>query len=65
MCFIDAFNMRQENIKDDYLHYRRSKTGASMQVKITPEMVRIIRMYRQKKTDGKYSLPSSRRSIGV
>lgn len=48
MCFIDAFNMRQENIKDDYLHYRRSKTGASLQVKITPEMVRIIRMYRQK-----------------
>ena len=40
--------MRQENIKDDYLHYRRSKTGASLQVKITPEMVRIIRMYRQK-----------------
>lgn len=48
MCFIDAFNMRQENIKDDYLYYQRSKTGASLQVKITPEMIRIIRMYRQK-----------------
>lgn len=48
MCFIDAFNMRQENIKDDYLYYKRSKTGASLQVKITPEMIKTIRMYKQK-----------------
>lgn len=48
MCFIDAFNLRVENIREDYIYYTRSKTGVALQVKITPEMDKIIQTYRKK-----------------
>lgn len=46
MCFIDVFLLRQENVKDEYIHYSRSKTGAALQVKITSEMQIIMDQYR-------------------
>lgn len=48
MCFVDAFKLKKENLNGDYMHYIRSKTGATLQVKITPEMNRIIHMYHRK-----------------
>ena len=48
MCFVDVFYLQHLNIKSDYIHYKRSKTGVDLQVKITPEMYAIICRYRQK-----------------
>lgn len=48
MSFIDAFNLTEENIVDNYIVYNRSKTQASLQVKITPEMKQLLKMYRKK-----------------
>lgn len=48
MCFIDAYNLRIENIKDNHIHYVRSKTRVALQVKIIPEMANIIHAYRKK-----------------
>ena len=48
MSFIDVFNLTNENIVDNYIVYIRSKTRVSLQVKITPEMRRLLRMYRKK-----------------
>ena len=45
MCFIDVFQLQQENVKEQYILYTRSKTGASLQVKITPEMQFIMDQY--------------------
>lgn len=47
MCFIDVFNLETKNIHAGYIHYIRSKTGVSLQVKITPEMEEIIDLYRR------------------
>lgn len=48
MSFIDAFNLTDANIVDNYIVYNRSKTHASLQVKITPEMKQLLKMYRKK-----------------
>lgn len=48
MCFIDAFKLKIENLDGEYLNYIRSKTGVALQVKITPEMLEIIRLYYRK-----------------
>lgn len=48
MCFIDAFNLKMDNLNGNYIHYTRSKTGVALQVKITPEMMNIIRIYYRK-----------------
>lgn len=48
MSFIDVFNLTHENIVDNYLVYVRSKTQVSLQVKITPEMKHLLKMYRRR-----------------
>lgn len=48
MCFIDVFHLRTGNLYDGYVHYIRSKTGVTLQVKITPEMQSIINLYHKK-----------------
>lgn len=48
MCFIDVFLLEKENIKEEYIHYIRSKTGVALQVKITPEMRTIMEQYKRK-----------------
>ncbi len=48
MSFIDVYNLTHENIVDNYLIYVRSKTQVSLQVKITPEMKHLLKLYRRK-----------------
>lgn len=48
MSFIDVFNLTHDNIVDNYLVYVRSKTQVSLQVKITPEMKHLLKMYRRR-----------------
>ncbi|MCD7849191.1 MAG: site-specific integrase [Parabacteroides sp.] len=48
MCFIDVFLLEHENVKDEYIHYIRSKTGVALQVKITPEMRTIMQKYQER-----------------
>lgn len=48
MSFIDVFNLTDENLVDNYIVYKRSKTQASLQVKITPEMKRLLKIYRKR-----------------
>ena len=55
MCFIDVFQLEQENVKDEYIHYIRSKTGVALQVKITPEMNTIMQQY--KRRDSRWVFP--------
>lgn len=50
MCFVDAFKLTIDNMDGEYLNYVRSKTGVPLQVKITPEMLEIIRLYYRKGT---------------
>ncbi len=48
MSFIDVYNLTNEHIVDNYIIYVRSKTQVSLQVKITPEMKQLLKMYRRK-----------------
>lgn len=48
MCFIDVYLLEQENIRGEYIHYVRSKTGVALQVKITLEMHTIMKQYKRK-----------------
>lgn len=47
MCFIDAFNLRYDQINDDYIRYKRSKTAVPLLVKIEKEMRDIMNLYRE------------------
>lgn len=42
MCFVDVYNLKKSDIHGDYIYYRRSKTGAALQVKIVSEVKRLI-----------------------
>lgn len=48
MSFIDVYNLTNDNLVDNYIIYIRSKTQVSLQVKITPEMKHLLKMYRRK-----------------
>lgn len=45
MCFVDVFNLRKSDIYGVYIYYKRSKTGAALQVKIIPEVKKLIEKY--------------------
>lgn len=45
MCFVDVYNLKKSDLYGDYIYYRRSKTGASLQVKIVSEVKSLIGKY--------------------
>lgn len=45
MCFVDVYNLKKSDIYGDYIYYKRSKTGVSLQVKIVPEVRALIEKY--------------------
>ena len=42
MCFIDLAYLRKENLRGGVIRYRRKKTGQHIEIKVTPEMHKII-----------------------
>lgn len=55
MCFVDAFNLRKNNILNGYINYKRSKTGIPLLVKIIPEISVLIERYAE--DDSPYLFP--------
>lgn len=47
MSFVDMAYLRQEDIRDGMLHYRRRKTGQVYSVRIIPEVQAILDRYRE------------------
>lgn len=45
MCFVDAFNLKKNNILNGYINYKRSKTGIPLLVKIISEISVLIERY--------------------
>ncbi|WP_293710690.1 site-specific integrase [uncultured Parabacteroides sp.] len=60
MCFVDVFNLRNEEVSGGYISYRRSKTSAPLQVKIVDEMQEIMDRYRD--PDSSYVFPFLRKN---
>ena len=47
MSFVDMAYLRQEDIHDGVIHYRRRKTGQIYMVKVVPEVQEILDRYRE------------------
>lgn len=47
MSFVDMAYLRQEDIQDGMIHYRRRKTGQTYSVRIIPEVQAILDRYRE------------------
>lgn len=47
MCFVDAYNLRYDQISGGHIQYRRSKTASPIQVNIVREMQDIMDRYRE------------------
>lgn len=47
MCFVDAYNLRYDQISGGHIQYRRSKTASPIQVKIVREMQEVMDRYRE------------------
>lgn len=64
MSFVDIAYLRKTDIKDGVIRYRRRKTGQWLEIKITPEISRIIHYYKRETAGSEYLLPilSSRSS---
>lgn len=55
MVFQDVYRLRWGMISDGHIRYKRSKTGALIDVEVVPELEEIIRRYHRK--DSPYVLP--------
>lgn len=61
MCFVDLFYLRWVDISNNgYITYQRSKTKVPLNVKIEPEMQRVIDLYSEQ--GGEYVFPVLRRN---
>ncbi len=60
--FIDIFYLKEKDIIDSRIYYRRSKVKEPMNVKLVPEALKIIKRYSQKKDPEKYVFPMLRNS---
>lgn len=54
MPFVDIIHLKKQDIIDDVIFYRRSKTNQPLSVTITTEMSRLIKKYQN---DGEYVFP--------
>lgn len=55
MAFQDVYRLRWSMISDGHIRYKRSKTGALIDVEVVPELEEIMRRYHRK--DSPYVLP--------
>ena len=55
MAFQDVYRLRWSMISDGHIRYKRSKTGALIDVEVMPELEEIMRRYHRK--DSPYVLP--------
>lgn len=55
MAFKDVYRLRWSMISDGHIRYKRSKTGALIDVEVVPELEEIMRRYHRK--DSPYVLP--------
>ena len=55
MAFQDVYRLRWSMISDRHIRYKRSKTGALIDVEVVPELEEIMRRYHRK--DSPYVLP--------
>lgn len=55
IAFVDMAYLKKSNIRGNYIHYARKKTGANMVVRIESIVMQIIEKYR--KDDSEYLLP--------
>ncbi|MDR2496127.1 MAG: site-specific integrase [Tannerellaceae bacterium] len=56
MSFVDMANLTQDNLQEDYLSYKRSKTGTPISIKVEPCIKVILKRYRHK-NNGAFLLP--------
>lgn len=57
MCFIDMAYLRKEDIQGDVLCYRRHKTGRRIELRLTPELHRIIKSFASETVGSPYLFP--------
>ena len=57
MCFADMAYLRKENISQGVIRYYRKKTGGLIEVKITPQMQRIIDSFTRETMGSPYVFP--------
>lgn len=57
MNFADMMKLKWENVKNDHIHYIRSKTKGNFQIKILPPVERVLEYYRKHSFGTKYVFP--------
>lgn len=57
MSFVDMAFLKKSDVKDGIIRYRRQKTGRALEVKVTPEIARIINQYKPMMKKSPYLLP--------
>ncbi|GGW47901.1 hypothetical protein GCM10007383_34940 [Arenibacter certesii] len=57
MNFADIMKLTWDNVKNDHIHYVRSKTKGNFQIKILPPIEKILDHYRKNTTGTKYVFP--------
>ena len=57
MCFADLAYLKKENISQGIIHYYRKKTGGLIEVKVTPQMQRIIDSFAGETAGSPYVFP--------
>src|SRR5690606_18862364 len=57
MNFADMMQLKWENVKNDHIHYIRSKTKGNFQIKILPPVERVLEYYRKNSFGTKYVFP--------
>ncbi len=57
MCFVDMAFLKKRDLRGDTIRYFRHKTGREIQLKVIPEMRRIINLFAQQTTGSQYLFP--------
>ena len=57
MCFVDLAHLRKSNIRDGFIKYVRAKTQQQIELKLTPEMIKIIEHFADETSDSPYLFP--------
>lgn len=57
MSFVDVAYLRKENIVDGFIRYRRRKTNTLIEVKMTPELQKIINIFADEVSNSPYVFP--------
>ena len=57
ISFIDLAHLRKSDLKDDYLHYTRSKTGQRLTIRWEKEMQELLEKYQAQTASSPYLFP--------